>query len=83
MKVTSIALLAFASAFLGCSRNVAPPKVVEITGDDFMKFNVTSFEAKPGQSVTVRLKKHRRVAQRSGGAQLGVAGKRGLCSEIH
>ena len=56
MKVTSIALLAFASALLGCSRNVAPPKVVEITGDDFMKFNVTSFEAKPGQSVTVKLK---------------------------
>ena len=56
MKVTTIILLAFASAFLGCSRNVAPPKVVEITGDDFMKFNVTSFEAKPGQSMTVRLK---------------------------
>lgn len=56
MKDTSIALLAFASAFLGCSRNVVPPKVVEITGDDYMKFNVTSFEAKPGQSVTVRLR---------------------------
>ena len=56
MKVTNIALLAFACAFPGCSRNVAPPKVVEITGDDFMKFSVTSFETKPGQSVTVRLK---------------------------
>ena len=56
MKVTTVILLAFTSAFLGCSRNVAPPKVVEITGDDFMKFSVTSFEAKPGQSVTVRLK---------------------------
>jgi azurin len=56
MKVASIALAACTSAFLGCSSNVAPPKVVEITGDNFMKFNVTSFEAKPGQSVTVRLR---------------------------
>lgn len=56
MKVTTVVLLAIAPAFIGCSRNVVPPKVVEITGDDFMKFDVTSFEAKPGQSVTVRLK---------------------------
>ena len=56
MRVTSIALLAFASAFIGCSRNVVPPRVVDITGDDFMKFDVTSFEVKPGQQVTVRLK---------------------------
>jgi azurin len=56
MKVTSIAFLAFASLALSCSRNVAPPKIVEITGDDFMKFSVTSFDAKPGQSVTVRPK---------------------------
>ena len=56
MKTANFALLAMAAAMLGCSRNVAPPKVVEITGDDFMKFNVTSFEAKPGQQVTVRLK---------------------------
>ncbi len=56
MKVMRIALLAFASALLGCSRTVAPPKVIEITGDDFMKFSVTSFEVKPGQSVTVKLK---------------------------
>jgi azurin len=55
-KVTGIALLAFAAAFLGFSRHVALPKVVEITVDDFMKFNVTSFDAKPGQSVTVGLK---------------------------
>ncbi|MEY2488716.1 MAG: hypothetical protein QOC70_658 [Verrucomicrobiota bacterium] len=56
MKAANIALLAFASAFLGCSGNVAPSKVVEIAGDDFMKFSVTSFEVKPGQSVTIRLK---------------------------
>jgi azurin len=56
MNVTSIVLVAFTSAFLGCSGHVAPAKVVEITGDNFMKFNVASFEAKPGQSVTVRLR---------------------------
>jgi azurin len=56
LKVTTVILLALASALPGCSRNVASPKSVEITGDDFMKFNVTSFEAKPGQSVTVKLK---------------------------
>jgi azurin len=56
MKQTTIALLACAAGLLGCSRNVAPPKVVEITGDDFMKFSLTSFEAKPGQKVTLRLK---------------------------
>jgi azurin len=54
--LAKITLLAFASLLVGCSRNVAPPKVVEITGDDFMKFNITSFEVKPGQNVIVRLK---------------------------
>jgi azurin len=56
MKLATIALLACASGLLGCSRTAGPPKVIEITGDDFMKFSVTSFEAKPGQKVTVRLK---------------------------
>jgi azurin len=55
MKITRVVLLMFASAVVACSRNVGPPKVVEITGDDFMKFNVTSFEVKPGQKVTVKL----------------------------
>jgi azurin len=54
--IAGLALFALAAALLSCSRNVAPPKVVEITGDDFMKFSVTSFDAKPGQKVTVRLK---------------------------
>jgi azurin len=56
MKVTRLALVAFASGFLGCSGHVAPPQVIEITGDNFMKFSVTSFDAKPGQNVTVRLR---------------------------
>jgi azurin len=56
MKMTAIILAAFATALLGCARNTVPPIVVDITGDDFMKFNLTSFEAKPGQRVTVRFK---------------------------
>jgi azurin len=56
VKLTATVLLAVTSAFVGCSRDVGPPKVVEITGDDFMKFDVVKFEVKPGQSVTVRLK---------------------------
>src|SRR5438046_1770937 len=56
MKAASLALLAMAAALLGCSRNDTPPKIVEITTDDFSKFNVTSFEVKPGQPVTIKLK---------------------------
>ncbi|MEY2557251.1 MAG: hypothetical protein QOE34_676 [Verrucomicrobiota bacterium] len=56
MKFSTIALLVCASILPGCSRTGAPPKIVEITGDDFMKFSVMSFEAKAGQQVTVRLK---------------------------
>lgn len=41
----------------GCSRvPEAPPKTVEINADDKMKFDVTAFEAKPGQKISVTLK---------------------------
>lgn len=33
----------------------APPKTVQITGNDKMHYDVTSFEVKPGQKVTVTL----------------------------
>jgi azurin len=56
MKAVSLALLALVAALLGCSRNDAPPLTVEITGDDFSKFNLTSFEVKPGQRVTVKFR---------------------------
>lgn len=32
------------------------PRVVEMTGNDAMKFSVTSIAAKPGETLTVRLK---------------------------
>src|ERR1051326_3751327 len=56
MKNVILGWAALAIMLLGCSREVAPPKTVEITGDDFMKFNITSFEVKPGQRVTVHFK---------------------------
>jgi azurin len=41
----------------GCSRAPeAPPKTVEIQADDKMRFDVTAFEAKPGQKVSVTIK---------------------------
>ena len=41
----------------GCSHAPeAPPKVVEIQADDKMRFDVTAFEAKPGQKISVTLK---------------------------
>jgi azurin len=41
----------------GCSRAPeAPPKTVEIHADDKMRFDVTAFEAKPGQKISVTLK---------------------------
>jgi azurin len=41
----------------GCSRAPeAPPKTIEIQADDKMKFDVTAFEAKPGQKISVTLK---------------------------
>lgn len=42
---------------VGCSRAPeAPPKVVQIQADDHMRFDVTAFEATPGQKITVTLK---------------------------
>lgn len=41
----------------GCSRAPeAPPKTVEITADDKMKFSISAFDVAPGQKVTVTLK---------------------------
>ena len=41
----------------GCSRAPeAPPKEVTIQADDKMRFDVTAFEVKPGQKVSVTIK---------------------------
>jgi len=41
----------------GCSRSPeAPPKEVSIQADDKMRFDVTAFDAKPGQKISVTIK---------------------------
>lgn len=58
----SLPLLALACSALlysafGCSRAPeGPPKEVTIEADDKMRFDVTAFEVKPGQKVSVTLK---------------------------
>lgn len=42
---------------ISCSRAPeAPPKEVQIQADDKMRFDVTAFDAKPGQKVSVTIK---------------------------
>lgn len=36
--------------------NAAAGRVIEMTGDDTMKYNVVAIEAKPGEQLTIRLK---------------------------
>jgi azurin len=56
MKFAGPALLAVVIAAVGCSKAREPePKLIEITGNDEMKFDVTSFEVKPGQKMTLTL----------------------------
>ena len=44
-------------ALAACSKvPEAPPKAVEVQADDKMKYDLTAFEAKPGQKVTVTFK---------------------------
>jgi azurin len=44
-------------SFAGCSRAPeAPPKTIAINADDKMKFDVTAFEATPGQKISLTLK---------------------------
>jgi azurin len=57
-----VAIIALAGAALlslisGCSRAPeAPPKMIAINADDKMKYDVTAFDAKPGQKISVTLK---------------------------
>ena len=48
---------ALLSTITGCPRAPeAPPKEVQIQADDKMRFDVTAFDAKPGQKITVTVK---------------------------
>ena len=48
---------ALLSSLTGCSRAPeAPPKAVLVEADDKMRFDVTAFEVKPGQKVSITLK---------------------------
>ncbi len=52
-----LALGAAALLYPACSRAPeAPPKEVTVQADDKMRFDVTAFDAKPGQKVSVTLK---------------------------
>lgn len=49
-------LAAIAAVSLYSVVHAQPPRVIEIVGSDQMKFSVTSITAKPGETLTVRLK---------------------------
>ena len=52
-----LACSALLISVVGCSRAPqVPPKTVEITADDTMKFSINAFDVAPGQKVTVTLK---------------------------
>lgn len=59
IQLTLIALHCSALLFslASCSRAPEiPPKTIEITADDKMKFSISAFDVSPGQKVTVTLK---------------------------
>jgi azurin len=58
MMTTRRAAVLLAFSFLtACSRAPEmPPKEIEMTGNDQMKFDVTTFDVKAGQKVSVTLK---------------------------
>ena len=48
--VTGLLVLA-----LGTIAAAAPPRTIEITGGDDMKYNVTTIQAKPGETIRIKL----------------------------
>lgn len=50
--VAALAVVSLASVAYGQGK----PRVVDITGNDQMKFSLTTITAKPGETLTVRLK---------------------------
>lgn len=56
-KFASVLCLGLVALLQSCSRAPeAPPKSVEVKADDKMRFDVTAFEAKPGQKISLTLK---------------------------
>jgi azurin len=57
LSIVALGCSALLFSVAGCSRAPeAPPKQVQINADDKMKFDVTAFEATPGQKISVTLK---------------------------
>jgi azurin len=62
MRKTSVAVIALGCGALlqfitSCAKAPdAPPKEVTILADDKMRFDVTAFDAKPGQKISITLK---------------------------
>ena len=57
LPIVALGCSAVLFAATSCSRAPeTPPKSVEMTGDDNMKFNVTEFDIARGQKVTITLK---------------------------
>jgi azurin len=57
ISIFALGLGALLYSVTACSRAPeAPPKTVEIQADDKMRFDVTAFEVKPGQKVSVTIK---------------------------
>lgn len=57
MSVVALGCSALLFSVMGCSRAPeAPPKTVELNVDDKIKFDLSAFEVKPGQKVSVTFK---------------------------
>jgi azurin len=56
LSILGLGCSALLLSLAGCSHAPeAPPKEIKITANDQMKFDLTAFEAKPGQKVSVTL----------------------------
>jgi azurin len=60
----------------GCSfAPETPPKILEISADDTMKYSVTAFEVRPGQKVSITLTNKGATLKTAGGHDLVVLQK--------
>lgn len=54
--VSAVVTAAMVMGWAAGAQAQGKPRIVEITGNDAMKFSVTSIAAKPGETLTVKLK---------------------------